>query len=120
MSIPGTEGSIAQAGVNVRGGMRVFAVQSSRGVFVATENGLEVVVVLEEGRLCLFLGMRGGSPAQAWVNVKGGLRVFAVYFWHSEGWTLRYAALMEFFVKQTRTTRQPWLMACDANMDHKD
>ena len=40
-----------------------------------------------------------GRMAQAWVNVKGGLRVFSVYFWHSE-------VLLGAVVKQAKTTRQ--------------
>ena len=36
-----------------------------------------------------------GRIAQAWVNVRGGMRVFSVSFWHSEGWTPRNEALME-------------------------
>ena len=50
------------------------------------------------------------------MNVRGGLRVYSVYFWHSEGWTLRNEALLEAVRKQARTTRHPWLIACDANM----
>ena len=48
------------------------------------------------------------------------MRVFAVYFWHSAGWTPRDEALMEAVVKQARTTRYPWLIACDANMNPED
>ena len=55
--------------------------------------------------------------AQAWVNVRGGLRVFAVYVWRSEGWTLRNEAVMKAVVTQARTTGHPWVMACDANME---
>ena len=36
-----------------------------------------------------------GRIAHAWVNVRGGLRIFSVYFWHSEGWTPRNEALLE-------------------------
>ena len=57
-----------------------------------------------------------GRIAQAWVNVRGGLRVFSVYFWHSEGWTPRNEALPEAVVKQSNTTGHPWLVACGANM----
>ena len=32
----------------------------------------------------------------------------------------RNEALMEAVVKQARTTRHPWLVACDANMDPED
>ena len=48
------------------------------------------------------------------------MRVFAVYFWHSEGWTRVNEAPMEAVVKQARTTRHPWLVAGDANMNPKD
>ena len=34
------------------------------------------------------------------------MRVFAVYFWHSEGWTQRDEALVGATVKQVRTTRR--------------
>ena len=42
------------------------------------------------------------------------MRVFSVYFWHSEGWTPRNEALLEAVVKQAQTTRHPWLAAGDA------
>ena len=61
-----------------------------------------------------------GRIAQAWVNVRGGLRVFSVYFLHSEGWTPRNEALFEAVVKQAQTTRHPWLAAGDANMCPED
>ena len=41
-------------------------------------------------------------------------------FWHSESWTPRNEALMEAVAKQVRTTRHPWLTACDANMCPED
>ena len=50
------------------------------------------------------------------MNVRGGLRIFSVNFWHSEGWTPRNEALLEAVLKRTRTTKHPWLIACDANM----
>ena len=62
----------------------------------------------------------GGRIAQARVHVRGGLRVFSVYFWHSEGWTLRSEALLEAVLKQAKTTRHPWLTAFDANMCPED
>ena len=43
-----------------------------------------------------------------------------MYFWHSEGWTPRNEALLEAVLKQARTTRHQWLIACDANMCPKD
>ena len=48
------------------------------------------------------------------------MRVFVVYFSHSVGWTPRNEALMEAVVKQARTTRHPWLVACDGNMNPED
>ena len=48
------------------------------------------------------------------------MRVFAVYIWHSEGWTPRNEALMEAVVKQARTAWHPWLIACDANVCPED
>ena len=41
------------------------------------------------------------------------------YFWHSEG-TPRNEALLEAVLKHARTTRHPWLTACDANMCPED
>ena len=52
-----------------------------------------------------------GRIAKEWVNVRGGMRMFAAYFWHTEGWSPLEAAL-----KRARATKHPWLMACDANM----
>ena len=82
---------------------------TSGGVFVAVDNNLGAVVGAEEGAM-----------AQAWVNVRGGLRIFSVYFWHSEGWAPRNEALLEAVLKQASTTRHPWLTACEANMCPED
>ena len=68
----------------------------------------------EEGAIASIPGNEG-RIAQAWVNGGGGLRVFSVYFWHSEGWTTRNEALLEAVIKQA-ITRHPWLVVCDANM----
>ena len=57
-----------------------------------------------------------GRGAQAWANVRGGLRVFSVYFRHSESWTPRNEALLEALVRQAKVTRHLWLVACDASM----
>ena len=48
----------------------------------------------EEGAIDSIPGNEG-RIAQAWVNVREGLRVFSVYFWHSEGGTPRNEALLE-------------------------
>ena len=87
--------------------------------FVAVDSNLGAVVGVEEGAMDSIPGNEG-RIAQAWLNVRGGLRVFPVYFWHSEGWTPRNEALLEAVLKQARTTRHPWLIACDANMCPED
>ena len=92
---------------------------TSGGVFVAVDSNMGAVEGAEEGVIESIPGNEG-RIAQAWVNVRGGLRVFSVYFWHSEGWTPRNEPCWKHFLKQTRTTGHPWLMACDANMCPKD
>ena len=82
---------------------------------VAIDRNLRAVVGAEEGAIESIPG-KEGRIAQAWVNVRGGLRIFAVYFWHSEGWTSRNEALLDAVLKRTRTTKHPCLIACDANM----
>ena len=87
------------------------------GVFVATENGLEVVVVLEEGAVVFIHGNEGRiarpslGKCQRWVA--GLCRVHLAL-----GRTPRNEAPMEAVVKQARTSRHPWLISCDTNMDH--
>ena len=47
---------------------------TSGGVFVAGEKeGASTSIPGDEGRI-----------TQAWINVRGGMRVCAAYFWHSE------------------------------------
>ena len=86
---------------------------------VALDSNLRAVVVAEEGAIESIPGNEG-RIAQAWVNVRGGLRVLSVYSRHSEGWTSRNEALLETVLKRTRTTKHPWLIACDANMSPED
>ena len=61
-----------------------------------------------------------GRNAQVWVNVRGGMRMFAAYFWHSEGWSPRNKAILEAVLKRARATKHPWLIACDADMSPED
>ena len=89
--------------------------RTSRGVFVAVDKNLGAVVGAEEGTTVSISGNERRN-AQALVNVRGGFRVFSVYFWHSEDWIPRNEALLEGVVKQATTTRHPWLVTCDANM----
>ena len=48
-----------------------------------TSGGKGAVIDEDEGEATSIPGNEG-RIAQAWVNVTGGMRVFAVYFWHSE------------------------------------
>ena len=57
-----------------------------------------------------------GIIVQVWMNCEGELHIFAVYFWHSEGWTTRNEALLEAIVR-TRDSPLPWLTARDANTE---
>ena len=92
---------------------------TSGGVVVVVDSDLGAVVGAEEGAI-ESISSKEGRIAQAWVNVRGELRIFSVYFWHSEGWTPRNEALLAAVLKQPRTSRHPWLVACDANMCPKD
>ena len=83
------------------------------------DSNLGAVVEAEEGAMESIPGNEG-RIAQAWVNVRGGLRIFSVYLWHAEGWSSRNEALQEAVLKRTRTTRHPWMIACDANMSPED
>ena len=59
---------------------------TSGGVFAAVDSNLGAVVGEQEGAVTSIPGNEG-TIAQAWVNVRGGMRIFAAYFWHTEGWT---------------------------------
>ena len=66
-----------------------MAVDSNLGAVVGVKQGLIDSIPGNEGRI-----------AHAWVNVRGGLRVFSVYLGHSGGWTPRNEALLEAVLKQ--------------------
>ena len=57
------------------------------------DSNLGAVTGKEEGAFASIPGNEGRID-QAW-HVRGGMRVFSVYFWYSEGWTPRNEALME-------------------------
>ena len=78
--------------------------RTSAGVFGAIDV-IWVQLSTPDGAVTSILG-KEGRIAQAWVSVRG-MRVLAV-------------ELMEAVVKLARTTRYPWLVACDANMNPKD
>ena len=88
---------------------------TSGGVFEAVDSNLGAVVGVKEGAIDSIPGNEG-RIAQAWVHVRGGLRVFSVYFWLSQGWFPRNEALLEAVLKRARITKHPWLVACDGNM----
>ena len=67
--------------------------------FVAVDSNLGAAVGVEEGAI-ESIPDNEGRIAQAWVNVRGGLRLFSVYFWHSEGWTFRKLCWKQFCSKQ--------------------
>ena len=69
---------------------------------MAVDINLGAVVGAEEGTIESIPGNEG-KISPAWVNVRGGLRIFSVYFWHSEGWTPRNEALVEAVLKRART-----------------
>ena len=71
---------------------------TSGGVFIAVDSNLQRVVGGKEGAVAAIPGNEG-RITQAWANVRGGMRVFAVHFWHSEGWTPRNEALLEAVLK---------------------
>ena len=57
--------------------------RTSGGVMVSIGSNLGAVVGAEEGAIESVPG-KEGRITQAWVNVRGGLRIFAVYFWLSD------------------------------------
>ena len=55
---------------------------------VAVDSNLGAVVGAEKGAI-FSISVMNGRITQAWVAVRGGLRVFSVYFWYSEDWIPR-------------------------------
>ena len=62
---------------------------TSGGVFVAVDSNLGAVVGAEEGATDSISGNEGRICRSMGGTFRGGLRVFSVYFWHSEGRTQR-------------------------------
>ena len=46
-----------------------------------------------------------GIIVQVWVNVRGGMRMFTAYFWHTEGWSPRNEAILEAVLKRATATK---------------
>ena len=57
---------------------------TSGGVCVAIDSSLGAGVGEKVGAVASIPGNEG-SLTQTWVNVRGVMRVFSVYFWHSKG-----------------------------------
>ena len=66
---------------------------TSGGIFIAVDSNLGAVVGEEEGAVASIPGNEG-RITRACVNVRGGMRIFAVYIWHSAGWPPRNEALL--------------------------
>ena len=75
---------------------------TSGGVFVAEDDNLGAVIGKEE-RLVKSIQGNEGRIAQACVNVRRGLLVVSVYFWHSEGWIPRNEAFLKAVLKTSKS-----------------
>ena len=73
---------------------------TSGGVFVAVDSSLGAVVGEKEGAVMSIPGNER-RIAQVWVNVRGGMQMFAANFWHTEGWSPRHEANLEAVLKRT-------------------
>ena len=69
----------------------------------------------KKGRLSRSQEMKEELPKHGWTSEKDYV---SAYLWHSEGWSPRNEAL-EAVLKRARTTRHPWLTACDAHMSRR-
>ena len=78
--------------------------RASGGVFVAVDSNLGKVVGEKEGSVASIPGNEG-RITHSWVNVRGGMRVFSVHLWQSEGQIPRNEALLEAVIKRARVTR---------------
>ena len=67
---------------------------ASGGVLVAVDSNLGAVVGEKEGAVTSIPGSEG-RITQAGVNVRRGMRFFAAYLWHAEGWSPRNEAILE-------------------------
>ena len=86
-----------------------MAVDSNLGAVVGEKEGAVMSIPGNEGRI-----------VQVWFKKRGGMRMFAAYSWHTEGWSPRNEAILEAVPQRARTTKHPWLKACDANMSPED
>ena len=61
-----------------------------------------------------------GRCAEARVKCHEGQHVFAVYFWHSEGWTVCNEELMKAVLRRVAITKNLFDYSCDSNMEPRD
>ena len=46
--------------------------------------------------------------------------MIAAHLWHTEGWSPNNEAILVAVLKRAKTTKHPWLIACDATMNAED
>ena len=92
---------------------------TSGGVFVAVDSNLGPVVGTEEGAIVSIPGNEG-SIAQAWVNVRGCLRVFRCISGTQKVGPRGMRRCLRQWCNRQKTTTHPWLAAGDANMSPED
>ena len=97
----------------------VVGVEISGGVFVDVANRLTSAALVGGVKFDGF-EENDGRIAEVCVKCHQGIHVFAVYFWHSEGWTTRSEELVKAVLRRVANTKSLWIVACDANMEPRD
>ena len=92
---------------------------TSGGVFVGTDSNLGAVVGAQEGAIGSILGHED-RIAQAWVNVRGGLRFSQFACGIRKDGRREMKHCWKQFCKELGSRSIQWLIACDANMSLED
>ena len=92
----------------------VVGMEISEGVFVDANHLTSAAPV--DGVEFDGLQVNEGRIAEAWVKCHQRIHVFAVYSWHSEGWTTRSEELVAAVLRRVADTKTIWIIACDANL----
>ena len=58
-----------------------------------------------------------GSTTGAWVDLRGGVCVYAMYGWQSEGLSTRNEEFLETIWTSPIGVRYCWISGCDADLD---
>ena len=58
-----------------------------------------------------------GRRAEPWANCLQGIHDFTMYFWHSEGWSIRSEELIRAALSRVAATKSHWIIACETNME---